>query len=69
MNTRIETIARQHISEMRHQAASHRFAAEVGVTSPGHAAARTPWLRRHVGFALVEAGFYLLGTDRLTARN
>jgi hypothetical protein len=69
MNTRMDDIARQHISEMRHQAASHRSAAERDGTSPGHDAARTPRLRRHVGFALVEAGFYLLGTDHLPARN
>jgi hypothetical protein len=66
MNTRMDDIARQHISDLRHQAASHRSAAGSGETGPGHDAVRTPRLRRHVGFALVEAGFYLLGTDRLT---
>jgi hypothetical protein len=69
MNTRMDDIARQHISDLRNQAASHRSATGPGQTSPGHDAARTPRLRRHVGFALVEAGFYLLGTDHLPARN
>jgi hypothetical protein len=68
MNTRMDDLARQHVSEMRHQAAS-RSAAGREETSPGHTAARTPRLRRRVGFALVEAGFHLLGTDHLPVRN
>jgi hypothetical protein len=69
MNPRMDDIARQHISDLHHQADLHRAAAESQEISPGHEASRTPRLRRHVGFALVEAGFYLLGTDRLPARN
>jgi hypothetical protein len=69
MNSRMDDIARQHISDLRHQADSHRAATEPEETRTGLDANRTPRLRRHVGFALVEAGFYLLGTDRLTARD
>jgi hypothetical protein len=68
MNPRMDDIARQHISDLRHQADRYRCATEQERGS-GHDASRTPRLRRHVGFALVEAGFYLLGTDRLPARN
>jgi hypothetical protein len=68
MNARMDAIARQHISDLRHQADRHRLAIGPDASSD-HAAVRTPRLRRHVGFALVEAGFYLLGTDRLPARN
>jgi hypothetical protein len=68
MNPRMDDIARQHISDLRHQADRHRSTIDQE-TSSGHDAARTPRLRRHVGFALVEAGFYLLGTDHLPARN
>jgi hypothetical protein len=64
MNTRMDDIARQHIGELRHQADRRRSATGPQETQPGH----TSRLRRHVGFALVEAGFYLLGTDRLPAR-
>ena len=69
MNPRMDDIARQHIRELHDQARRHRSAAEPEEAGPGHDAGRTPRLRRHVGFALVEAGFYLLGTDRLAARD
>lgn len=67
MNMRMDDIARQHVSDLHHQADRHRSATEPAEPGTRHDATRTPRLRRHVGFALVEAGFYLLGTDRPTA--
>lgn len=68
MNHRMDAIATDHIRELHREAASRRSAAEPG-DSRDHDDARTPRLRRHVGFALVEAGFYLLGNERLAARD
>jgi hypothetical protein len=68
MNPRMDDIARQHISDLHHEAGRHRATIDQDA-SAGHVARPAPRLRRHVGFALVEAGFYLLGTDHLPARN
>jgi hypothetical protein len=65
----MDDIARQHISDLHHRADRYRSAIESPETRSGPDDGHTPRLRRHVGFALVEAGFYLLGTDRLTARD
>jgi hypothetical protein len=63
----MDDIAREHIRDLRRQADGHRSATEPRETRRDHDDPRAPGLRRHVGFALVEAGFYLLGTDRLAA--
>ena len=60
----INAAADEHIRELRHHAARRRDARR-------HAAARhrEPRLRSHLGFALVEAGFYLLASARLASRD
>jgi hypothetical protein len=68
MNQRMYAIATDHIRELHREADSRRLVAEPE-DSRDHHGARTPRLRRHVGFALVEAGFYLLGNERLAARD
>jgi hypothetical protein len=48
--------------EMRHDAA--RYASAVPRPSrPAPVPFRWPWMRRQVGYALVEAGLHLLTTD------
>jgi hypothetical protein len=69
MIPRMDDLASQHIHELHREADARRSTAEPQETRRDHDAGRTPRLRRHVGFALVEAGFYLLGTDRLAARD
>jgi hypothetical protein len=54
--------ARRHAAR-RHAAARHRQPRPAGT------AGRPAWLRSHLGFALVEAGFYLLAGTRLASRN
>ena len=57
----IEAVADQHLRELRCQAARRQAAARRRD--------RPPRLRSHLGFALVEAGFYLLSSARLASRD
>jgi hypothetical protein len=65
----INAVADQHIRELRHHAARRRAAARHREPRPAGAASRPPRLRSHLGFALVEAGFYLLASARLASRD
>ncbi len=74
-------LADQHIRELRRQAARRHAAArhreprpvrqerQVRDTAGAGDVGRRPRLRSHLGFALVEAGFYLLASARLASRD
>ncbi len=62
-------LADQHIRELRRQAARRHAAARHREPRPAGDAGRRPRLRSHLGFALVEAGFYLLASARLASRD
>jgi hypothetical protein len=65
----IGAMADQHIREVRRQAA--RQAGAAGRREPRQAGdvGRRPRLRSHLGFALIEAGFYLLASSPLASRD
>jgi hypothetical protein len=65
----IDAVADQHLRELRCQAARRQAAARHRDRPPAGAPGRPPRLRRHLGFALVEAGFYLLSSARLASRD
>ena len=63
----INAAADEHIRELRHHAARRRDARRHAAAR--HREPRPPRLRSHLGFALVEAGFYLLASARLASRD
>ncbi len=62
-------MADEHVLDLRRQAARRQAAARHRQPRPGGRASRRPRLRSHLGFALVEAGCYLLSGVRLASRD
>ncbi len=64
----LDTVADQHIRELRRQA-TRRQAAARHRDRPAGDAGPLPRLRSRLGFVLVEAGFCLLASARLASRD
>jgi hypothetical protein len=65
----IYAVADLHLSELRSEATRRHAAARHRERPQASAADHQPRLRGHLGFALVEAGFYLLSGARVASRD
>jgi hypothetical protein len=66
MNPRIaRTLTDEHLRDLRTQAAAARASRHHQPAAGGQPARPVPALRQRIGFALVEAGFHVLGSTRL----